>query len=288
MMVTVDHTQRSARESRAMGAGPADSGASATAAADVQYVSLCKDFRSRSGRVTSALRDFTLAVRSQEFVAVVGPSGCGKTTLLRLTAGLEVPTRGHIDIGGTRVDGARTEVGIMFQSSVLLPWRTVLRNVMLPIDFIGRPRSEDYERARELLELVGLSDFADHDPQELSGGMQQRVALARALLSDPEVLLLDEPFGALDALTRGDLNLELLRVWQQRKKTAILITHSISEAVFLADRVVVMTSNPGCVSEIVEVPLPRPRVRDMQYETAFTELAKHLTETLTVRKRATG
>lgn len=219
---------------------------------------------------------------------MVGPSGCGKTTLLRLTAGLEVPTRGHIDIGGTRVDGARTEVGIMFQSSVLLPWRTVLRNVMLPIDFIGRPHSEDYERARELLELVGLSDFADHDPQELSGGMQQRVALARALLSDPEVLLLDEPFGALDALTRGDLNLELLRVWQQRKKTAILITHSISEAVFLADRVVMMTSNPGCVSEVVEVPLPRPRVRDMQYETAFTELAKHLTETLTVRKRATG
>jgi NitT/TauT family transport system ATP-binding protein len=252
-------------------------------AAAVRFVDLCKDFRSRRGKLTTALDQVNLSVRPQEFLSVVGPSGCGKTTLLRMTAGLEVPSRGHVEINGTKVVQSHPDVGIMFQAPVLLPWRTVIGNVILPSDLTGRSGAKDIARARELLELVGLSDFADHYPRELSGGMQQRAALARALLSDPEVLLLDEPFGALDALTREDLNLELMRVWNQRKKTAILITHSISEAVFLSDRVVIMNTGPGCVREIVDVPLPRPRLPEMRYEPAFGEIAQHITEELTRR-----
>jgi NitT/TauT family transport system ATP-binding protein len=246
-------------------------------AGGLEFVHLSKEFRSRRGKSVLALQDVNVTIGDRKFVAVVGPSGCGKTTLLRLTAGLETPSSGHVQIHGSRVERSRRGVGIMFQTPVLLPWRSALKNVVLPADLTGHATADDYERAHELLNLVGLADFVDHYPRELSGGMQQRVALARALLSDPVVLLLDEPFGALDALTREELNLELMHVWDQRKKTAILITHSISEAIFLADTVVVMSSGPGRVKEVVEIPLPRPRIAEVRYERDFAELDRHIT-----------
>lgn len=206
-----------------------------------------------------ALLDIDLDVEQGEFVAVVGASGCGKSTLLRLVAGLMKPTIGVVQIGGRPIAGPDAGIGIVFQTPVLLPWRSVRRNVELQLDIRRISTPSVRSRVDDLLKLVGLSGFGERKPYELSGGMQQRVSICRALVHDPSLLLMDEPFGALDALTREQMNLELQRIWMETKKTVLFITHSITEAVMLGDRVVVMTPRPGRVMEIVPVSLPRPR-----------------------------
>jgi NitT/TauT family transport system ATP-binding protein len=218
-------------------------------------------YRADSGPV-EALRDIALTVGRGELVALVGPSGCGKSTLLRIIAGLRPATAGRIAVDGRAVTGPIAEVGMVFQAPVLLKWRRIVDNVLLPAELAGRNPSEYRARAADLLQLVGLGDFGEKLPRELSGGMQQRAALCRALLLDPPLLLMDEPFGALDAMTRDELNLELLRVWGEgsdQRKTILFVTHSIPEAVFLADRVVVMTPRPGRVASVVPVRIARPR-----------------------------
>jgi NitT/TauT family transport system ATP-binding protein len=218
-----------------------------------------KVFDSRSGDPVRAVEGIDVEVGERQFVTLVGRSGCGKSTLLRMIAGLTAPSEGEVRIGGTPVRAPRPDVSLMFQRSALLPWRTVLENVMLPVDVLHLDRARHLEVARELLALVGLDGFEDRRPYELSGGMQQRAALCRALVHDPAVLLMDEPFGALDALTREELIVELQRIWTERRKTIVFVTHSIDEAVVLADRIVVMTPRPGRIATVVDVDLPRPR-----------------------------
>jgi NitT/TauT family transport system ATP-binding protein len=216
-------------------------------------------FRSRDGARVAALDDVDLSVASEQFACIVGPSGCGKSTLLRLVAGLIAPTRGTIEVGGRRVDGPREDVGIVFQKPTLFPWASVLENVLMPLKLMGRPTASHRQRAMDLLEMVGLGGFETRLPGELSGGMQQRAAICRALIHDPPILLMDEPFGALDALTREEMTLELLSIWQERRKTIVFVTHSITEAVLLADKVVVMSARPGRIVNDLDVALPRPR-----------------------------
>ena len=206
-----------------------------------------------------ALHDISLAVGEREFVTIVGPSGCGKSTLLKLIAGLLPASAGRIAVGGTVVAAPRTDIGIVFQNPILLPWRTVMENVLLPAEVQGRPMAAARSRARELLAMVGLSEFENKYPMELSGGMQQRAAISRALVCDPAILLMDEPFGALDAMTREQMNLDLQRIWRDSGKTVVLITHSIPEAVFLGDRVIVMSPGPGRIDNEYFIDLPRPR-----------------------------
>jgi NitT/TauT family transport system ATP-binding protein len=209
-----------------------------------------------------ALDNIDFAVADGEFLSIVGPSGCGKSTLLKILAGLLARTSGEALLNGAPIDGPRKDIGVVFQSPVLFPWRSVLGNVLLPVDVqkLGRERME--KRALDLINLVGLSGFEHRYPRELSGGMQQRVALVRALIHDPALLLMDEPFGALDALTREAMNVELQRIWLERRKTVVFITHSTAEAVFLADRVMVMTARPGRIGDLFAVDLARPRVLD--------------------------
>ncbi len=216
-------------------------------------------FDGRAGPV-QALAGIDLAVGANEFVAVIGRSGCGKSTLLRLIAGLLPPTRGRISIGGEPVTRPRRDVSVMFQRPALLPWRSVLANVMLPIEIFGLERKSYRDRAHELLELAGLRGFEKRLPHELSGGMQQRVSLCRSLIHAPAVMLMDEPFSALDALTRTELSGELQRIQLEQPRTVVFVTHSIEEAVVLADRVAVLTPRPGRLRELVDLALPRPRV----------------------------
>ncbi|MEV2256162.1 ABC transporter ATP-binding protein [Streptomyces sp. NPDC050147] len=215
-------------------------------------------FRTKKKDVT-ALRDVSLNVGAGEFVAIVGPSGCGKSTLLKLIAGLLAPSSGGVLLGGERVSGPRRDIGYVFQRAALLDWRTARRNILLQAEMRGIPGAEARARADDLIRMTGLGGFEDAYPHELSGGMQQRVALCRALLHEPPVLLMDEPFGALDALTREQMNVELNRIWRETGTTVLLVTHSIPEAVYLADRVVVMSPRPGTVEEIIEVGLPAER-----------------------------
>ena len=216
-----------------------------------------------------AIRDVTFTVGPGEFLSVLGPSGCGKSTLLMMVAGLLAPSGGEVRVDGTPVRGPRREIGVVFQSPVLLPWRTVLDNVLLPVEMLRLPRAAYVERARALLATVKIDDFADKLPRELSGGMRQRAAICRALVHDPEILLMDEPFSALDAITRDQLGQELLRIWEQHRKTVIFVTHSIREAVFLSDRVLVMTQRPATITQELEVKLGRPRRLDIEETDEF-------------------
>ncbi|WP_375259196.1 ABC transporter ATP-binding protein [Citreimonas sp.] len=224
----------------------------------------------------TALEDINVDIDRGEFVLVVGPSGCGKSTFMRILAGLDHATSGHLSMGGERITGPRQDVGVVFQSAVLFPWRTVLENVLLPIDIQKRGRDKNMERVRGLLDLVGLADFENRYPAELSGGMQQRVGIVRSLAHDPAILLMDEPFGALDAMTRDHMNIELQRLWAANHKTILFITHSIPEAVFLADRVVVMTPRPGRIAEIMKIDLPRDRTLDMMSSPEFGEYVRRI------------
>lgn len=235
-----------------------------------------KQFRSRSGTFLEALSDTSLAVLPKQFVCIVGPSGCGKSTLLRMIAGLETASSGTISIDGVQVSAPRRDIGLVFQSPVMLPWRTILQNVLVPAEVLKLDPTSSRERANELLKLVGLDGFGDRYPDELSGGMKQRAAIARALMHDPNILLMDEPFGALDALTREAMNLELLRIWQASTKTVVLVTHSIEEALLLSDKVAVFAPRPGFVREVVDVPIPRPRSAATRSDPVFIELAEKL------------
>jgi len=225
---------------------------------------------------TRALASTSLQVDAGEFVCIVGPSGCGKTTLLRILGGLLQPTRGQVILKGEVLAGPRPEIGYVFQHANLMPWRTVLRNVALPLELQGRPAAEIDERARAVLALVGLQGFEHSYPRQLSGGMAQRAALARTLVHEPELLLLDEPFGALDAITRERMNLELLGIRQAYDYTAIMVTHNIHEAVFLADRVLVMSHRPGRIVAQVPVPLPYPRTLDLMGAPEFASLTREV------------
>lgn len=222
------------------------------------------------------LDNISLTIRPGELLAVVGPSGCGKTSLLRVLGGLQQPTGGSVWLDGESLTHPRRDIGFVFQRANLMPWRTVLRNVTLPLEVEGLGRQEAEARALDLLELVGLSGFEQAYPSDLSGGMQQRVTIARALIHDPLALLLDEPFGSLDALTRERMNLDLLRIWHRRRTTVVLVTHNIAEAVFLADRVLVMNSRPGRIVDEVVVPLPRPRELSAQWDAAFGQLVERI------------
>jgi NitT/TauT family transport system ATP-binding protein len=223
---------------------------------------------------TLALEDVSLEVYDGEFLSILGESGCGKTTLLRILAGLLPPTHGAVTIDGQPVSRPRRDVGFVFQRPVLLEWRTVLDNVLLPMEIRGWERDAHAPAARDLLKLVGLEGFEGHYPRQLSGGMQHRVALARALLLQPAILLMDEPFGALDAMTREQLHLELLHLWKGRRLTAIFITHDIGEAVFLSDRVVLLSRRPGTVRRIFRVSLPRPRALEVKFTEPFGALGR--------------
>ena len=228
-----------------------------------------KTYRTRRGDLVRAVEDITLEVGENEFVTLVGASGCGKSTLLKLVAGLTPPTRGTIHIRGAAVREPFPDVGFVFQQPVLLPWRSVLDNVLFSVEMLGLEPRQYRKPAGDLLELTGLGGFETKYPRELSGGMQQRVAICRALLPDPSLLLMDEPFGALDAMTREEMSLELLRIWEERRKTILFVTHSIPEAILLADRVVVMTPRPGRVARVLTVDLPRPRTMDLEFDPRF-------------------
>ena len=242
-----------------------------------------KVYETIEGERVHALQDIELAVSEGEFVSVVGPSGCGKSTLLRLVAGTLAATRGEISLRGVPVTGPRRDIGIVFQTATLLPWRNVLQNTMLPVEVQGLDRTVFGERARNLIRMVGLGGFERKYPFELSGGMQQRVSITRALVHDPAVLLMDEPFGALDALTREHMNLDLQRIWATARKTVLLITHSISEAVFLSDRVLVMSARPGRMIAEFRVGFERPRSLEIMGTPPFgrlvTEIRRHLATT---------
>lgn len=224
----------------------------------VQLTLVSKIYSSRGGAVT-AVDDVSLTCEAGEFVSIVGPSGCGKSTLLLMVAGLLSTTTGEIVVGGLPIEGPYTDIGIVFQDPVLLPWRKVIDNVGIQGELRKLPRREIVSRASGLLRSVGLEGFEHRFPFELSGGMQQRVAICRALLHDPPLLLMDEPFGAIDALTRDQLNLDLQEIWSRSPKTVLFVTHSISEAVLLSDRVVVMSPRPGRIVDVVDIDLPRPR-----------------------------
>ena len=233
------------------------------------------------GGVT-ALQDVDLEIRPGEFISLIGPSGCGKSTLLRVVGDLIQPTAGTVEVNGKTAARARADrdYGIVFQDSVLFDWRTVAKNIGLPLELAGWSRERRRQRVREMLDLVELTGFETHHPWQLSGGMQQRVSIARALSFDPALLLMDEPFGALDEMTRERLNLELLRIWQASRSTVIFVTHSISEAVFLSTRVVVMSPRPGRITGIVDVDLPQPRTARTREEPRFAELIRDVRQTL--------
>jgi len=240
-----------------------------------------KTYHSSRGDVL-ALQNVDFEIPEGQFVSVVGPSGCGKSTLLRCIAGLDLPTDGTLEVNGRQVSGPVIGLGVVFQRDVLLDWRKVIDNVLLPAEFRRLNRREYEPRAHALLEKMGLAEFAGRYPWELSGGMRQRVAICRALLDDPDILLMDEPFGALDALTRDELNVELQRIWSETRKTVVFITHSIAESVFLSDRVIVMAAKPGRVVDVLDIDLPRPRPLSMRETREFGTYTGRIREHLQV------
>jgi len=245
-----------------------------------------KTYRTRRGDLVHAVEGITLDIAENEFVTLVGPSGCGKSTLLKLVAGLTPVSAGTIRVRDTVVREPFPDVGIVFQHPVLLPWRTVLDNVLFAAEMLGLARDDHRKRALELLELSGLAGFETRLPRELSGGMQQRVAICRALLPDPSLLLMDEPFGALDAMTREELGLELLRIWDARRKTILFVTHSIPEAILLADKVVVMTPRPGRVARVISIELPRPRTVELEFDAKFKAYSDEVRGLIFASRRA--
>jgi NitT/TauT family transport system ATP-binding protein len=264
------------------GISVASAAAAGTTAASDHFV-VCdhigKTF-SHDGETMIAISDATLEARPGEFVSLLGPSGCGKSTLLRIINGLERPTLGTASVAGKPVTGPRPEIGFVFQADSLLPWRTIEDNVIVGLELRGVRRREARTRAREYLELTGLEHFARRFPYQLSGGMRQRANLARALIIDPELLLMDEPFGALDAQTRELMQTELLRIWEQHKKTVLFVTHSIEEAVYLSDRILLMSARPGRIVHEYRVVLERPRDPEVRHTVEFLELTKQIWERL--------
>lgn len=236
------------------------------ASADIDVNDVSVIFKGNKGETTQALSHVSVNIKKGEFISLLGPSGCGKTTLLRCIADLQKPTEGTVMIGDSTPEEMRKnrQYGMVFQNPVLYNWRTVQRNVMLPLEIMHVPRPKRFEKAEKMLDLVGLSEYMDHYPFQLSGGMQQRVGIARALAMNPKILLMDEPFSALDEFTREKLNEDLLKIWRKTNKTVVFVTHNIAESVFLSDRVVVLSPHPGRVSAIVDIDLPRPRTKEMR------------------------
>ena len=245
-------------------------------------------FRARNRESVTALENFSLEVRGGEFVSIVGPSGCGKSSFLNIVLGLIRPEHGEICINGVGITGPGQERAMVFQEFGLLPWRTVTTNVELGLELKGVSPAQRKQQATELIKLVGLNGFESHYPHELSGGMKQRVGLARALATDPEVLLMDEPFAALDAQTRDLMQAELLQIWERTKKTVLFVTHSIEEAAYLSDRVIVMTARPGRTKDIIGIDLPRPREYEMRLTPEFNEIKLHIWEVLKEELNARG
>lgn len=248
----------------------------------VQIVDVNQIFGQGSSNQVHALQDINLTIASNELISLIGPSGCGKSTLLRTIADLISPSSGEVRVNGKSARQARLDrdYGMVFQSATLYEWRTVARNVQLPLELMKFPKSKLKERTREMLELVELSDFAHHYPWQLSGGMQQRVAIARALAFEPAILLMDEPFGALDEMTRERLNLELLEIWHKTQTTVIFVTHSITEAVFLSTRIIVMSARPGRITHDIAIDLPHPRTADSRTNVRFFELENEVRKAL--------
>ena len=259
---------------------PRRSGAGQAAASRSDILVLkdaAKTYRTLDRSAVVAVSPTNLTLRDGEFVTLVGPSGCGKTTLLNMISGLILPTSGEIFFQGERTTGPTGEMSLVFQRPVLLPWRRIIENVLLPVEVMGlKPRADYEKKAHELLALVGLAGFEEAYPRELSGGMQQRAAIARALVYDTRVLLMDEPFAALDAMTREELNVELMRIWEVTGRTIVFVTHNIAEAVLLSDRIVVMTARPGQVLEVVNVDIPRPRSLATMGESRFGALSTYI------------
>ncbi len=244
----------------------------------IEIRGLSKTFGPQGAGGVLALKDINCSIAKGSFVSIVGPSGCGKSTLLRIVAGLLDYSQGSVTMDGQPIRGTRNDVGVVFQSAILLPWRTILENVMLPAEVLGLDMKVARERAMQLLHMVRLDGFESKLPRQLSGGMQQRASIARALLHDPKILLMDEPFGALDAMTREGMNLELQRIWRESGKTVILITHSIPEAIFLGDVVFVMTARPGSLERVIRVDMARPRTMDAMASPAFAAVAHQIHE----------
>ena len=246
-------------------------------AADQSYIGV-SEVNKRYGNSDAALilKDINIDIRKGEFVSILGPSGCGKSTLLKCIAGLEGVTSGKIKIRGNQIAGPASGLGMVFQRDLLLDWRTILQNVLFSVELQQKITPELKERAITQLTRFGLGGYEDKRPWELSGGMRQRASICRALLTDPDILLMDEPFGALDAMTRDDLNVEVARIWQETKKTIVFITHSISEAVFLSDRVVILDRHPGRIIEILDIDLPRPRSLSVRETPAFGHYSSHI------------
>jgi NitT/TauT family transport system ATP-binding protein len=242
----------------------------------IRIANASKVFTARDGHPVDALTGIDLSIEDNEFVSLVGPSGCGKSTLLRLVAGLVPSTSGAIEIDSSPVTEPRRDTAIVFQRPTVLPWASVVDNGLFPLKVMDAVEKTSHKRALELLKLVGLAGFERKFPRELSGGMQQRASICRALIHEPQILLMDEPFGALDALTREEMSLELLRIWTDRRKTILFVTHSIPEAILLSDRVVVMSPRPGRIAEILDVPLPRPRSFAMEGDAAFQTTAQRI------------
>jgi len=243
----------------------------------MEIENLGRQFPGANGPIT-ALRDISLKIHRRELVCVIGPSGCGKSTLIRIIAGLDEPTSGRMLVDGKETSGPSPERGMVFQGYTLFPWRTVKQNVMFGLEMAGRPSSEAEADARQWIDLVGLKNFADNYPHQLSGGMKQRVAIARALAPNPRVLLMDEPFGALDAQTRAQMQSHLLEIWRNVDVTILFITHDLDEAILLADRIIVLKANPGEIHEVIEVPVPRPRSLDQLQTPEFQATRRRLDE----------
>ncbi len=268
-----------------MGHTPLPGGSPAAAPADaarIEITGLTKRFLTPKGESFTAIRDVTLSVQPGQFCAIVGPTGCGKSTTLAQVSGLERPSGGSVRVGGQTVEGITRGVSYMFQSDSLFPWKTVLQNVMIGPVLVGTPKREATDLARDWLRRVGLAGFEDRYPHQLSGGMRKRVAMAAALINEPRILLMDEPFGALDVQTKAIMQTELLQLWEQLRPSVLFITHDLDEAVALSDRVVIMTSSPGSVKDVFDIDLPRPRgdVQEIRHEQRFQELQSRIWESL--------